>query len=134
MPFRTHYTTRHGLKAKLTATLILYLNAYLLHEYRFNIGVSGDRETSRLRVLQVAVNGIHVSSCLFSSDIPSLPPFSSLLPSLSLYLSIYPRLVHSRYRVRLISEEISETSCSLTFTPLRNSSDSSAKLTGPRRE
>lgn len=81
MPFRTHYTTRHGLKAKLTAMLILYLNAYLLHEYRFNIGVSGDRETSRLRVLQVAVNGIHVSSCLFSSDIPSLPF------SLSIHLS-----------------------------------------------
>lgn len=95
MPFRTHYTTRHGLKAKLTAMLILYLNAYLLHEYRFNIGVSGDRETSRLRVLQVAVNGIHVSSCLFSSDIPSLPFTLSFPP----FLSIYPSIPGSCIRV-----------------------------------
>lgn len=48
VPFYTHYTTCHRLKARLTVTLILYLNAYLLHEYRFNIDC--ERQSQNLSI------------------------------------------------------------------------------------
>lgn len=59
------------LKAKLTATLILYLNAYLLHEYRSNIPMQAAIAKFLNFTDEMAVNDIravHLSSPSFCNE------------------------------------------------------------------